>query len=33
MTQLVEISEDHQLVLLERGASTFVATFDGHRGH
>jgi NADH-quinone oxidoreductase subunit G len=25
-----EISEDHQLVLLERGASTFVATFDGH---
>ena len=25
-----EIAEDHQLVLLERGASTFVATFDGH---
>ncbi|MCX6394092.1 MAG: NADH-quinone oxidoreductase subunit NuoG [Solirubrobacterales bacterium] len=25
-----EVSEDHQLVLLERGASTFVATFDGH---
>lgn len=25
-----EISEDHQLVLLERGAATFVSTFDGH---
>ena len=25
-----EISEDHQLVLLERGAATYVATFDGH---
>ncbi|MCX6388855.1 MAG: 2Fe-2S iron-sulfur cluster-binding protein, partial [Solirubrobacterales bacterium] len=25
-----EVSEDHQLVLLERGAATFVATFDGH---
>jgi NADH-quinone oxidoreductase subunit G len=25
-----EISEDYQLVLLERGAHTFVGTFDGH---
>jgi NADH-quinone oxidoreductase subunit G len=25
-----EISEDYQLVLLERGAHSFVATFDGH---
>ncbi len=25
-----EISEDHQLVLLERGAHSFVSTFDGH---
>jgi NADH-quinone oxidoreductase subunit G len=25
-----EISEDHQLVLLERGAHSYVATFDGH---
>src|SRR2546421_348986 len=25
-----EISEDYQLVLLERGADTFVGTFDGH---
>ena len=25
-----EIAEDHQLVLQERGAHTFVATFDGH---
>jgi NADH-quinone oxidoreductase subunit G len=25
-----EIAEDHQLVLEERGAHTFVATFDGH---
>ncbi len=25
-----EISEDHQLILQERGAHTFVATFDGH---
>jgi NADH-quinone oxidoreductase subunit G len=25
-----EISEDYQLVLLDRGAHTFVATFDGH---
>ena len=25
-----EIAEDHQLVLLERGAATYVATFDGH---
>jgi NADH-quinone oxidoreductase subunit G len=25
-----EISEDYQLVLQERGADTFVATFDGH---
>jgi len=25
-----EIAEDHQLVLSERGAHTFVATFDGH---
>ncbi len=25
-----EISEDHQLILHERGAHTFVATFDGH---
>jgi NADH-quinone oxidoreductase subunit G len=25
-----EISEDHQLVLLERGAHSYVSTFDGH---
>ncbi len=25
-----EISEDHQLVLLERGAHSYIATFDGH---
>ncbi|MCD6725792.1 MAG: NADH-quinone oxidoreductase subunit NuoG [Solirubrobacteraceae bacterium] len=25
-----EVSEDHQLVLQERGADTFVTTFDGH---
>jgi NADH-quinone oxidoreductase subunit G len=25
-----EISEDHQLVLLERGTHSYVATFDGH---
>jgi len=25
-----EISEDHQLVLLERGSHSYVATFDGH---
>ena len=25
-----EISEDNQLVLLERGAHSFVSTFDGH---
>ena len=25
-----EISEDYQLVLLERGANSFVSTFDGH---
>jgi NADH-quinone oxidoreductase subunit G len=25
-----EISEDHQLVLVERGADSYVATFDGH---
>jgi NADH-quinone oxidoreductase subunit G len=25
-----EVSEDHQLVLLERGAHSYVATFDGH---
>jgi NADH-quinone oxidoreductase subunit G len=25
-----EISEDHQLVLLERGAESYVSTFDGH---
>src|SRR5262249_15648428 len=25
-----EISEDYQLVLLDRGASSFVSTFDGH---
>ena len=25
-----EVSDDHQLVLLERGADTFVGTFDGH---
>jgi NADH-quinone oxidoreductase subunit G len=25
-----EISEDYQLVLVERGADTYVATFDGH---
>src|SRR5215216_4166445 len=25
-----EVSEDYQLVLQERGADTFVATFDGH---
>jgi len=25
-----EVSEDYQLVLLERGAETFVGTFDGH---
>jgi NADH-quinone oxidoreductase subunit G len=25
-----ELAEDYQLVLLERGAHTFVATFDGH---
>ncbi len=25
-----EIAEDHQLVLLERGAHAYVATFDGH---
>jgi NADH-quinone oxidoreductase subunit G len=25
-----EIAEDYQLVLLERGASSYVATFDGH---
>ncbi|CAB4879857.1 unannotated protein [freshwater metagenome] len=25
-----EVSEDHQLVLQERGAHSFVATFDGH---
>ncbi len=25
-----EISEDHQLVLLERGAQSYVSTFDGH---
>jgi NADH-quinone oxidoreductase subunit G len=25
-----EIAEDHQLVLLERGAHSYVATFDGH---
>jgi NADH-quinone oxidoreductase subunit G len=25
-----EVSEDYQLVLLERGAHTFVSTFDGH---
>ena len=25
-----EVSEDHQLVLLERGANSFVGTFDGH---
>src|SRR5207248_3228904 len=25
-----EISEDYQLVLVERGASSYVATFDGH---
>ena len=25
-----EVSEDYQLVLLERGAHSFVATFDGH---
>jgi NADH-quinone oxidoreductase subunit G len=25
-----EISEDHQLVLLERGAHSYISTFDGH---
>ena len=25
-----EISEDHQLVLQERGAHSYVSTFDGH---
>ncbi len=25
-----EVAEDHQLVLLERGAHSYVATFDGH---
>jgi NADH-quinone oxidoreductase subunit G len=25
-----DVSEDHQLVLLERGAHSYVATFDGH---
>ena len=25
-----EISEDYQLVLLERGAHSYVSTFDGH---
>jgi NADH-quinone oxidoreductase subunit G len=25
-----EVSEDYQLILLERGASSFVGTFDGH---